>query len=102
MRETREETGLQVEIEEPISSITYFFVRGRTRFHKTVHFFLMRPVGGRLDDHDHEFDEVRWVQIEQAPTMMTHATERSVVQRAAELLATRGEVGAVAVGGATT
>jgi len=102
VRETREETGLQVEIEEPISSITYFFVRGRTRFHKTVHFFLMRPVGGRLDDHDHEFDEVRWVQIEEAPAMMTHATERSVVQRAAELLAARGEVRAVAVGGATT
>ncbi len=45
-RETREETGLEVEIEEPISAISYFFVHGRTRFHKTVHFFLMRPIGG--------------------------------------------------------
>lgn len=101
VRETREETGLQVEIEEPISSVTYFFVRGRTRFHKTVHFSLMRPVGGRLEDHDHEFDEVRWIQIDEALELMTHATERAVVLRAAELLAARGEVVALAIGGAT-
>ena len=100
IRETSEETGLKVEIEEPISSITYFFVHGRTRFHKTVHFFLMHAMGGRLEDHDHEFDEVRWVAIDEALKIMTHATERNVVERAAELLAARGEVARVAVGGA--
>ena len=100
IRETGEETGLRVEIEEPIRSITYFFVHGRTRFHKTVHFFLMRPIGGRLEDHDHEFDEVRWVQIDEALRLMTHATERQVVERAVEILAGRGEVAELAVGGA--
>ncbi|HLE89103.1 MAG TPA: NUDIX hydrolase [Candidatus Limnocylindria bacterium] len=101
IRETREETGLEVEIEEPISAITYFFVRGRTRFHKTVHFFLMRPVGGAVEEHDHEFDEVRWFQLEEALELMTHATERAVVLRAAELLAARGDPVAAAAGGAT-
>ncbi len=100
IRETREETGLQVVIEEPITSISYFFMRRRTRFHKTVHFFLMRQIGGRLEDHDHEFDEVRWVQIEEALELMTHATERAVVMQAAELLAAPGEEVALAVGGA--
>lgn len=100
IRETREETGLKVEIEEPISAITYFFVHSRTRFHKTVHFFLMRPVGGRLEDHDHEFDEVRWVPLEDALQLMTHATERAVVRRAAEMLAARGEMIGVTVHGA--
>lgn len=90
-RETREETGLAVEVEAPISAISYFFVRGQTRFHKTVHFYLMRPVGGSTDDHDHEFDEVRWMQIEEATQLLTHATERSVLERAAALLAGRGE-----------
>ena len=92
IRETSEETGLLVEIEEPISAITYFFVHGRTRFHKTVHFFLMHAIGGRLEDHDHEFDEVGWFPIEEALRHMTHATERGVVQRAVELLEARGEV----------
>ena len=87
LRETREETGLEVEIEQPVSSIRYFFVRGRTRFAKTVHFFLMRPVGGDLSLHDHEFDEVLWWRLEEAIELVTYPTERSVLERAAALLA---------------
>jgi 8-oxo-dGTP pyrophosphatase MutT (NUDIX family) len=85
-RETREETGLEVEIERPLRSIRYFFVRGSTRFNKTVHFFLMRAVGGSPEDHDAEFDEVRWVDIGEALALLTHATERSVVEEAAAAL----------------
>ena len=90
-RETREETGIEVEIEAPLRSIRYFFVRGRTRFHKTVHFFLMRPVGGAIENHDAEFDEVRWVPAEEALRLLTHATERSVVEEAIERLTGGGE-----------
>jgi 8-oxo-dGTP pyrophosphatase MutT (NUDIX family) len=86
LRETREETGLKVEIEAPLRSIRYYFVRGTTRFHKTVHFFLMRPVGGALDQHDAEFDEVRWLDLPEALALMSHATERSVVEEASRLL----------------
>jgi 8-oxo-dGTP pyrophosphatase MutT (NUDIX family) len=89
LREVREETGIAVEAEDPLGDISYFFVRDRTRFHKTVHFFLMRPVGGGIELHDHEFDEVRWFQIEEALQIMTHATEREVVERAALRLAER-------------
>lgn len=96
IRETREESGLAVEIEEPISAISYFFVHKRTRFHKTVHFFLMRPIGGRLEDHDHEFDEAGWFPLDEALEVMTHATERAVVRHAAELLAARAEVAGLA------
>lgn len=86
IRETREESGLEVRIEGPLRAITYFFVRGRTRFHKTVHFFLMEPIGGDPALHDHEFDEVCWVELEEALRIMSHATERRVVEEAAALL----------------
>jgi len=86
LRETREETGLEVEIESPISSIRYFFVRGSTRFNKSVHFFLMRPIDGALELHDEEFDEVRWAPASEALALLTHATERSVVERAMALI----------------
>lgn len=86
LRETREETGLQVEIEAPIRAISYVFVRGRTRFHKSVHFYLMRAVGGALEDHDHEFDEVAWLPVDEAMELMTHATERALVEEAMQLL----------------
>ena len=52
LRETLEDTGLEVEIEMPLGAIQYFFVRGRTRFHLSVDFFLMRPVGVALEDQD--------------------------------------------------
>jgi 8-oxo-dGTP pyrophosphatase MutT (NUDIX family) len=94
LRETREETGLEVEIEATIGSIRYFFVRGSTRFHKTVHFFLMAPIGGALELHDREFDEARWAPVEEALALLTHATERSMVERAMKLLEGVGEAGA--------
>jgi 8-oxo-dGTP pyrophosphatase MutT (NUDIX family) len=86
LRETREETGLEVEIEAPLGSIRYFFVRGSTRFHKVVHFFVMRPIGGALELHDREFDEVRWAPVAEALALLTHATERSMVEKALKLI----------------
>jgi 8-oxo-dGTP pyrophosphatase MutT (NUDIX family) len=86
LRETSEETGLAVEIEATLGPIGYVFVRGSTRYHKTVHFFLMRPIGGHLDDHDHEFDECRWVPIQEALKLMNYPTERDVVEQAEQRL----------------
>ena len=89
LRETREETGLDVDVEEELGEIRYFFVRGTTRFNKTVHFFLMRATGGSTDAHDHEFDEVRWFPLDEALALMTHRTEREVVDRARDRLEAR-------------
>jgi len=87
LRETAEETGLAVEIEQPLGPISYVFVRGSTRYFKTVHFYLMHPTGGDLADHDHEFDDVRWVPLSEALRLMNYPTERSVVEQAEGLLA---------------
>lgn len=89
LRETREETGLEVEIEAPIGPIRYYFVRGSTRFHKTVHFFLMRSTGGSVDDHDAEFDEAQWVPLAEALALLTHATERAILEQAVAQLRDR-------------
>jgi len=83
LREVREETGLEVRIIRPFDDIEYFFVQGRTRIHKTVHYFLMIPSGGDLARHDHEFDEVRWIGFDEAATLLTFETERALVARAA-------------------
>jgi 8-oxo-dGTP pyrophosphatase MutT (NUDIX family) len=87
VREVEEETGLRVRITGPLDSIEYWFVQSGKRIHKTVHYFLMEPVGGDLAAHDHEFDEVRWIRFDQASTMLTFDTERALVARAGELLA---------------
>ena len=91
LREVAEETGLEVRITGPLDSIEYWFVQSGTRIHKTVHYFLMEPIGGDLSRHDREFDEVRWIDFSEAGKVLTFETERALVAHAADLLEARSE-----------
>jgi 8-oxo-dGTP pyrophosphatase MutT (NUDIX family) len=91
LREVAEETGLEVRITSPLASIAYTFVRGGKRIDKTVHYFMMEPVGGDLARHDHEFDEVRWIDFDEASTVLSFDTERALVGQAAELVRSPAE-----------
>jgi YD repeat-containing protein len=86
LREVAEETGLEVRITGPLPSIDYTFTQAGTRIHKTVHYFLMEPVGGDLSRHDHEFERVRWIRFDDAAGLLTFPTERALVATAAEQL----------------
>lgn len=86
LREVEEETGLDVRITGPLQDIEYWFVQSGTRIHKTVHYFMMEPVGGDLDRHDHEFDQVRWIDFAEAAATLAFETERALVAHAADLL----------------
>ena len=79
LREVREESGLEVAIETSVGAIEYWFVQAGTRIHKTVHYFVMTSTGGDIREHDHEFDDVRWFDIDAAERLMSHATERRLV-----------------------
>ena len=79
LREVAEETGLEVRIVEPLPSISYRFFQAGARIHKTVHYWLMEPVGGDLARHDAEFEQVRWVAFEEAPRLLAFETERDLV-----------------------
>jgi 8-oxo-dGTP pyrophosphatase MutT (NUDIX family) len=81
-REVREETGLDVRIVRPIGQIEYSFSLPRRRVHKIVHFFLMEALGGDTSQHDHEYDEVRWVPVDEARRMLTFDTYREMLERA--------------------
>lgn len=94
LREVAEETGLQVEIEAPIGSITYWFMLPPegVRCRKVVHYFLMRATGGSTDEHDAEFDEVRWFPCEEALAVMQYPNEARTLEKAlARLEAASGE-----------
>ena len=93
LREVREETGVQVEIEMLVGDIHYWFSRVQegVRYNKTVRHYLMRPVGGSPDLHDHEFDEVRWVPVEEALNLMSYDNVRRIVQQALDRIR-EGEV----------
>ena len=93
LREVREETGLEVRIEENIGSIEYWFADrdGAIRYRKTVHFYLMAPTGGHIGQHDPEFDVVEWFPADEALKNLTYANEVEVLRRALALIARRKE-----------
>jgi 8-oxo-dGTP pyrophosphatase MutT (NUDIX family) len=93
LREVAEETGLDVRITAVFESIQYTFIQHGTRIHKTVHYFLMEPIGGDLTRHDQEFEDVRWVAFDDAAGLLTFETERALVARAAEHIAADGRAG---------
>ncbi len=87
IREVREETGLEIDLQQFIDSIDYWFTSAttRVRHHKTVFFYLMSPTGGDLTQHDHEYDVVRWIPAEEALNALTFENEVRIVQKAVSL-----------------
>ena len=90
VREVREEAGIDCEIVEKIETIEYWYFgtnKGeRVRFHKLVHFFLMKYAGGDIKNHDHEISEVRWMNADEAFEKLAFKSEREVIEKAIKLL----------------
>jgi 8-oxo-dGTP pyrophosphatase MutT (NUDIX family) len=82
MREVREETGMDAEVVDTLGDVRYVYQRAGRRIGKVVRFFLMRAVGGSLEDHDHEVEVVRWMPLAEAATALSYAGERDVAARA--------------------
>lgn len=106
-REVEEETGLKGEIVEKLGQIDYWFYlpvrprlpRGRqagwkpekTRYHKTVYFFLMKYLGGDTASHDWEVKSAQWFSIDKAISKMAYKNEIEMVQRAKQQIAQRNQ-----------
>ncbi len=90
VREAREEGGIDSEVVEHIETVEYWYAgldRGeRVRFHKRVHFYLLRYLSGDTSDHDWEVNEARWVPMDDATSQLAFDNERRVVERARELI----------------
>lgn len=88
LREVREETGLQAEIEAPLGDIGYRYEWGGRRVQKRVTFFLMRALDGDIGQHGPEMEEVRWFPAAQAGRRASYRGERRVIARAMDALRT--------------
>jgi ADP-ribose pyrophosphatase YjhB (NUDIX family) len=90
LREVREETGLVADLIGLIDKVEYWYVArkgaGHVRYHKFVHFYLMRYRSGDTADHDHEVDEARWVEIEAARGMLAYGGEAEIMDKARETI----------------
>jgi 8-oxo-dGTP pyrophosphatase MutT (NUDIX family) len=82
LREVREETGLEVELLTRLDTIDYWFVWApeQVRYHKFVHYFLMRATGGDLSRHDSESEEARWFGTGEAGRVLAFGNERQLLE----------------------
>ena len=87
VREVREETGLEAEVESDLGDIRYFYVWEGVRVRKRVHFYLMHATGGDVADHDTEMEDVRWFPMRVARKRAAYRGEREVIERATAQLA---------------
>lgn len=90
VREVREEGGIETDLLAPIETIEYWYFGDkngeRVRFHKLVHFYLLAYRSGSVADHDNEVDEARWVEVPEALKMLAFGGEKSVVEKASDLI----------------
>jgi len=90
VREAREEGGVSSDVVQAIETIEYWYAgldNGiKVRFHKRVHFYLLRYVSGDTRDHDWEVNEARWVPIGDATSQLAFDNEKRVMERARELV----------------
>ena len=95
LREVREETGLEAELIGPLDTIDYWFVWApeRTRYHKFVHYFLMRFVGGGFSERDHEMEDAAWFEPAEARRRMSFANERQLLDLIPDVLTAQGAGG---------
>jgi 8-oxo-dGTP pyrophosphatase MutT (NUDIX family) len=90
VREAREEGGTDSEVVAHIETVEYWYAGldggERVRFHKRVHFYLLRYLSGDTSNHDWEVNEARWVPIDDATSQLSFDNERRVVERAQQLI----------------
>ena len=93
LREVREEAGVACDLLAPIDTAEYWYYGGapaaanvaRVRFHKLVHFYLLRYVSGDVSDHDSEVNEARWFELGEACAALAFKSERQIAERAREM-----------------
>jgi 8-oxo-(d)GTP phosphatase len=81
VRETLEETAVDVRLGMPLDRITYA-VNGGT---KTVSYWMARALGEGLHKPDEEVDEVLWLPATEAMEQVTYDDERPLITQAIEL-----------------
>ncbi len=93
MREVREEAGIETSIVAFIERSEYWYFstsRGeRVRYHKFVHFYLLKFLSGDVGQHDREVNEARWVEISAAIEMLAFKGEKKVAEQASRMLEER-------------
>lgn len=76
LREVHEETGLRCALEDELEPTHYVDAERRP---KRVRWWRMRPVSDDGFTPNHEVDELRWVDADEAAALLTYPADRSLL-----------------------
>lgn len=86
-RELREETGLEVQIEQPVHQICYQITKRGRPCPKIVDYYLVCPTGGRLRPGREEgIRKVRWFALKEALARVQNERVQEVIERAVQVV----------------
>jgi 8-oxo-dGTP pyrophosphatase MutT (NUDIX family) len=89
-REVREEAGVDADFRDELGAVRYWYMRGGKRIAKQVDFYLFDYRDGRVEDHDHEVEEARWMPLAEAARRLTYEGEREMAARALSRISSDG------------
>ena len=88
LREVAEETGAGGKLAGKLGDVRYVFTWRGERIFKVVSFYLLRYSSGRLGALPpalaHEVAEVRWLPLEEGPSLLAYKGEREMAAKAIE------------------
>jgi len=83
IREVTEETGYRVQIRRPLGEVSYNKGSGPAQRMKTVRYWSMHAEGGVFSP-SREVDQLRWVSIDEAFSLLSHKRDLSILRTFAE------------------
>lgn len=86
VREVKEETGVDAEIEEALTPVTYWYAFEGEKRKKTVYYFVMKALGGDIAKHDEEMEKVEWLSPEEVQERLTYSSDKKVWQEAQKII----------------
>lgn len=85
VREVEEETGVKAEIIEKIMDVEYWFIKDKQKIHKTVSWFLMRPISMNVF-RNIEVDEVFWYDINKVTELLSYDSDKKLISKVLSIL----------------
>lgn len=86
IREVKEETGADAKILRPLTPVTYWFEFEGEKIKKTVYYFIMEFIGGDISIHDHEMENVEWIEVDEVEKRLTYPSDKKVWKEARKLI----------------
>ena len=81
-REVLEETGIKGQVVELLGTASWTYVYDSKQWDETAFFFLMKLIDGSIENHDEEFDVVKWFYLEDAVNALYYKDEAEITEKA--------------------